>query len=370
MTPDISLIHPAHKLLNDAGIERAIKNGLISVNPRPTSDQVQPATLDLMVGKVKLYDEDVMKKTVLHFSKCFSNDLDAEPTDEFAKIFEDKKDIPIDLPSNSFVEIYLHENVQFSPENYDVEVDLRSSRGKLGFSLQDMFIHKEKDGFYIAVWNKNPNPIRLYGQDKFAQLFFYPKNDKIENNGYVVTNPGEAKDLASMVCKDKVEVLGSYLVFTLGSHILKFRKGLGVIDTREKYSDDFLYDKISTDKPVDILPGEAVITQLNPRLDLPSDVGIKILHKIPFAQTSGSFKPNLNHILLEDHAANAGWVDPGYSGNVTAHPLYRKWSVRVKKGDNIVFGVFYRYTSNTKRAYGSKGLDSHYQNSDGVGVRS
>jgi len=63
---------------------------------------------------------------------------------------------------------------------------------------------------------------------------------------------------------------------------------------------------------------------------------------------------------------SAGWVDPGYSGHITAHPIRYKIPRLLKKGDTFAYGVLYYYPKGVRRKYGEKSLDSHYQNSHGV----
>ena len=74
--------------------------------------------------------------------------------------------------------------------------------------------------------------------------------------------------------------------------------------------------------------------------------------------------------FLEDHCVHAGWVDPGYKGHVTGQPLRRKFPAIIQKGEALALGRIFKYTSPVKRPYGSKELNSHYQNSTGVGSRS
>jgi deoxycytidine triphosphate deaminase len=356
-------------LLNDSGIEDAIEKGLIKINPKPSKEQIQPATLDARIGKAKLYDSEVMEKTARWYNNLsWKKAVHCEPTDQFAKKFSGAKNEPFDIPSKSLAEIYFHEKIKFAFEDYYVLPELRSSMGRLGLSLINQRI--EKDGFgrqYVSIYNNNPNTIRLYGQNRFVQLFFHPNRDDIPHSGHIVTDASEAKDITSKI-SNELQTFGAYLVFKLGDYVLQFRENIGIIDTKQKYEDFALYEKYETKNKFALNPGNSMIAQLTPKLKLPGDIGVQLLHKMPYCQRPGFLSPDPRQILLEDHRVNAGWVDPGYEGNVTAHPIVRKWRIDVKKGDDIAFGLIYRYTTPSKRLYGSRELSSHYQKSTGVGI--
>ncbi len=362
----ISTLVPKLLLLNDNGIEEALKNGSIKVDGKLDADQIQPASLDIRIGRVKLYDHEAMKLTAQHFNQQAK--FDAEPTDGFAKVTEDAEGNHVDIPTASFVEIFFHESISYDHNKYFTTVDLRSSRGRMGLSLASRLVESSVEGSYVRLWNFNPNTIRLYSNDKFVQLFFHPRSYKVPTDGYVVTDLDEVDSIAKKL--GEIKTYGPYLVFNLGEHLLKFKKDIGVIDTNKKYHDDELYQRYDTSKKVSILPGEAVIAQLAPRLNLPADIGIQLLHKIPYAQNPGFLTPDPSMAFVEGCVVNAGWVDPGYNGNVTAHPLRRKFPANLANGDAIALGLIYRYTRPVKRPYGSSALKSHYQNSTGDGAKS
>ncbi|HIH11681.1 TPA: hypothetical protein HA241_05805 [Candidatus Woesearchaeota archaeon] len=368
----LGLGHPLPlRLLHDTGIREALEAGRIHIDRELLPDQIQPATLDVRIGKVRVYDTEAMRLTALVENarlRVTLADLDREPTDEFATVYPDEKDLPIILPPYSYTEITPHETIIWNPEDYFVTTDLRSSRGRLILQLaSDFFLPGQQ---HLAVWNWNPNPIILYGQSKFAQFFFHPNRDDLPNNGYVVTNDPEAKDLARTVFEDGVELLGPYLLFRLGDHLLRFKRDLGNIDTNKKYLDDQLYERKETTKPVHLGVQEPVIAQLHPYVKLPPDIGIKILGIAPFSQQSGFIRPNILMAGLEARCANAGWVDPGYEGYVTAHPFRFQNPVTLQRGDVLALGLFYKYSTSVGRAYGSPVLRSHYQGSTGTGTRS
>ncbi|MFA6088678.1 MAG: hypothetical protein WC755_02325 [Candidatus Woesearchaeota archaeon] len=383
----VSRIVPEEYLLNDVGIEKAISEGDIFIQDDLTEDQFQPATLDMRIGKVKVYDKEAIAKNVESWNNRDAKKFDDQPSDEFAKTYDDKKDILIELPPNSFAEVYFHEKIHWNNSIYYVKTDLRSTRGRSSIRLYNNEITKDSDMKYITVRNNNPNIIGLYGNDKFAQLFFHTFKKENSHDGYVVTDEKEAKEIAHDICDGPFKMIGPYIVFTVGDHVMKFKKNIGVIDTRRNYKDEELYDLFKTTKNIPLNFGDAIIAQVMPRLNLPKNVAISLLHNTPYYQNSGLFGPDGSVLSLEHHTANAGWVDPGYSGFVTAHPLeihpYGQKSkllhssyikshniISVKKGDSLVLGKIIKYYYDCKKGYGSKELKSHYQNSIGVGSRS
>ena len=355
-------------ILSDRGILQAIDDGRISIGSY-TPDQIQPGSVDLRIGDVRIYDHEIMARTMSEFS-ARPPFKDEDSSTDFARVIEGVKDTPIVIPSGAFAEIFIHDDIRFSPDDYIVNVDLRSSRGRLGLSLSENNLKEEDGRYYVSLWNRNPNPIVLYGQSKFAQLFFYP--DSPPADGYIVTDFDEAEDIAhKIVCDEMPELFGPYMVFYLGDHILKFREGFGPIDTKVDYSEDELYHVHDTSEPFILKPEDCIITQLHPKLRLPPDIGVQLFNYIPYAWRTGGFGPDLSHYGLEAHSANATWVDPGYDGNITGHPVMRNHKVKLNKGDPIALARIYRYDQPVLRPYGSdKKLGNHYQGSHGVGHRS
>ncbi len=344
---------------SDRGIRKAIKEGIIKVDSDFSDEQIQPGSLDFCVGKVRVYDEESWEAGIQELSafskQNFSKILSFEPTTKYAKVFESKKGQEIIIGSKNFAEIFIKEEI-IPQKGLVLSADLRSSRGRLGLKICNELIEKNEEGFFVSLWNMNPNPIKIYSHLKFGQLFFHPSKPDI-NCGYAVTDPKESAKIAKKICMDEFSMLGSYLVFNTGDYIYRFKKNFGIIDTNKKYGDE-LYEKEDTEKGVWTNPVESVITQLSPRLKLSYNIGVKIMHTIPFLQ---GFNAEYSHA----NSVNAGWIDPGYEGNVTAHP--NQWTKKrfIKKNDPIALGIIYKYLEPVERPYGSKGLNSHYQNSDG-----
>jgi len=373
--PEVSTFLPKKYILSDRGIMAAAESGALQIKPL-VEGNIQPATLDVCIGKAYVYGPEEMAKAVEDYSRNsfgtatsgnYLEFLDRDPTTKYAKVYPDIKDEAIVIPPGAYAEVFLHESIGFDPSVYEVEADLRSSRGRLGLSLGATKLLEDERGKYLSVHNLNPNPIVLYGQSKFAQIFFYPNREA--GDGYLVTDPIEAKNLAeSSVAEGKADMSGSYMVFGLGENVLKFRKNLGEIDTNNLPSKDRLYEEIKTDNGLKLGREECIIAQLTPKLKLGRDLGIHLLHSIPYRQRSQRFGINPGVAFLEGHSLNAGWVDPGYEGNVTAHPFMWRTDIELNKGCPIALGVLYKYSSGVQRGYGSEGLGSHYQGSSGEGA--
>jgi len=372
--------------LKDTGIRKAIESGLVKIN-NLTEDQFRPATLDLKIRDVRVYDQEVMFKTAEHHNKSMMHIDEAiaeipenhehlkkdslknflmrfsDPTTEFAKYYPAEKDIPIDIPPGAFFEVFV--DIEYDPRLIHLTTDLRSSRARFNFKLNSTIPIFEQGRFYIPIWNNNPNTIRLYGDERFTQLFFQPMKE--EGEGYIVTNPDEAFGIASKICKSKFEMLRSYIIFNMGAEAYKFKENTGLIDTRNKPGNEELYNICTP--PFTINPGESIIAKLEPELELPDDVGIQILHDIPFLQQQGLTKPDSKQFFIDHHVCNGGWVDPGYKGKVTAHPYQYKLSRKLIQGKPLALGRIIKYKEPVETSYNSDKLDSHYQGSDGTPSR-
>lgn len=345
-------LFPTPFILSDRGILRAIEQGKIKLKNPLIGNQIQPASLDVRIGKVLLYDQESRAKASEELTGLtFSEILNYEPSQKHAKVFPDQQDIPIDLPSRSFSEIYLHDHLD---SIYPVSIDLRSSRGRLELQMQNF------NGEYISLWNKNPNTVRLYGRSRFAQLFFHTLEDI---DGHIVVNSTEAEDIGKKI---GLKTYGPYVVFNLGEHAYKSKK-VGLIDTKIKNNPEDTHTELIINDSLNANVEETLIAQLSPRIDLPPDIGIQILHELPYAHSAyAGFKPDTSTFLIERRCANAGWIDPGYCGNATAHIRHEKLPWEIKKGEPIALGVLFKFKEPVLRPYGHKELESNYQNSTGT----
>ena len=87
----------------------------------------------------------------------------------------------------------------------------------------------------------------------------------------------------------------------------------------------------------------------------------------PFVQKPGFTSPDPMHFFLEPYCANGCWIDPGYSGHITAQPIQRNSSTYLTRGQPMILARIYKYTSPVERPYGSPELQNQYQNSKGEG---
>lgn len=105
----------------------------------------------------------------------------------------------------------------------------------------------------------------------------------------------------------------------------------------------------------ELQPGEFILGSTEEYVTVPRDL---------VAQVDG--KSSLGRLGIAIHIT-AGFVDPAFKGNVTLEiknvsdkPFTLRW------GMPIAQIVFFTLTSPVERGYGDDGLNSHYQNSEGV----
>ena len=343
------------RALHDTGIREAIRRGEIRIHPAPLDEQFQPSSLDVRVGRVVVFDQQAQRKYVK---------TPLELTDRFGKNYPDRKNLPILIPSNCMARIYLHERITL--DQHETSVDLRSGRGRIFLKLNSRFLYWNESVLcdpsvepHVDVWNLNSSPIQLYGHDRFAQIFFHPTTTK--GNGAIVNDQAKAGELALQI--GNPETIGPYVLFRAGDHVFKPNAN-GVIDTRIQREDDC--EQVSLEKTVVLNFGDCAIVQLHPKIQIPNNLGIHILHRLPPEQESFSTKPNSSFLSFEPNRCNAGWVDPGYIGNVTAHIWANRCGMSIKKGDPVALGLFVLYDTPVERKYGSTTILSTHQHSKGT----
>jgi deoxycytidine triphosphate deaminase len=359
----VARYHPFQgmQVLNDKGIRKALEKGSIRIKPQLRQEQFQPNTLDVRIGKVLLYEpKGIIIPGESDISVIIDPD-DIKPT----KVFPDKADKPIVIPPYNFAEIYFHENIEFDPDKYYLDIELRSSRGRNGLRLINGNIERDENGdMFVGVNNLNVNSVRLYGRDRFAQLFFMGNSQDIEADGHVVQNENEARELCDLISDEKLDLHGIFVKLKVGDRILKYKKR-GTIDSRKKYRESSLFE-IYNNEDVKINVGDVVIVQLAPELHLPDNIGLRLLNTIPYTQKTNLIGPDTSMLFLEHQSVNAGWVDSGYEGFVTAHPRVTKFDGMLKRGDDVCFGLLYKYKNSVNTKYGSSKLKSNYQGSSNI----
>ncbi len=357
-----------NNILSDKGIEQAIGKGIIKLD-NIKDEQIQPASLDVRIGSVKIWDPEAIAKTARETSDFYH-----EPSDKFAKKIEFRDGKAFDVPPMSHIEIRILENIKINQKEIFPYYDLRSSRGRMGFMNYTVpLLDRDDKGYYISLKNMNPNIIRLYCGQKFAQLFFSINNAKLLDefeHGKLIRNKKDFNKVKNMInIEPKALFENIYLKFNVGKKLLKF-KNIDTIDTNKKYSDKELYDEIILKNGYVQKVEETPIIASKEKVELSNKIGLQILHFFPTYQKPFMIKPNIENLLLDHRCLNAGWVDPGYKGNVTSHPLFFKFNRTIKKDSIMALALIYYFPKGTKRSYGDKELNSHYQNSAGSGFKS
>jgi deoxycytidine triphosphate deaminase len=337
---------PGMTMLNDNGIHEAIGKEMLKISPSIKDDQIQPGSFDVTIGDVFVFDDEYRR------SKADANgfiSIKDEPDRNGCKHYDDKKDNPILLPPRSYAEIYFHETIH--AKDIDLTYELRSSRGRL--HLFPNSIHPELDefGMYVGVYNLNPNPMILYGQSKFASLFFHPRYETEHMGGPVVQKMPGLEDIMTPE---------GYVEFRAGKEMKTF-KAHETIDTAKSLTEEY-YDTHDLTNGFVLEKDVPSIIQLTPSVELPADLGIRLLHQIPFHSSMQEH----GFLVADWHQVNAGWVDQGYKGSITAHKIKLFDRKLIKEGDIVCYGVLYAFNTKSRRAYGDAGLNSHYQGSTGA----
>ncbi len=354
--------YPEFSILNDKGISEAINSGHIVIFPSLTNDQLQPGSLDGRIGDVYLYDEEVRKEYYALQEKARNAKelLEVgELTRKYAKYYPNTKDLPITIPPGSFAEICIHESISFDRKEFFLTHELRSGRGRIALNPISILLDYENNEHSVGVHNINKNPIIIYGQDKFTNIFFNLQRDSPYSHGHTVHNPEIVAKLFPEFEKQHLIAEEGYLLFRLGRDILTFKKDV-IIDTRNPGD---IYEKHDLSKSYKLEMHAPSIVSLTPEVRLPANIGLLLLHNIPFHQQSIKEHPLITTDL---HQANAGWVDQGYNGSLTAHPIRNANSAYLEEGMIFCCAQVYLFDSDSNRSYGDKSLGSHYQNSKGA----
>lgn len=116
-------------------------------------------------------------------------------------------------------------------------------------------------------------------------------------------------------------------------------------------------DDLTVEAPADtyvLRPGEFVLGSTAETLTLPGDVASRL-----------EGRSTLGRLGLAVHAT-AGYIDPGFSGQVTLEMSnVGPWPLVLRAGQDIGQLVFERMSSPVERPYGSPGLGSKYQGQRG-----
>ncbi len=294
-----------------------------------TEDQIQPNTIDVRIGETKVYPIDKLNENPI--------------------LYKGEKDEPIILPKGCFAEIKIYDQIRFDKSKYLIDIELRSGRGRLHLfpDCETTFLGINNTNS-LKLFNLNINDIVLYGQDRFAQVFFNSQNNTCAD-GRIINDAKEIKDLAK-ICG--VESIGPYLKINAGNSVFAY-KPIGEINTRNKYSDTELFEEhkipyILKSLKQALVPSKEVIT-------VPENIGIRLLKRFPLVPkqylTKLDFESYQNIMIM----VNSGWVDSGYTGKLNLQPFTNKDFIIDQS--TFCLGIVYKYDQKVSKPYAG-----HYQN--------
>ncbi|MEA2004450.1 MAG: hypothetical protein U9O53_05875, partial [archaeon] len=189
-------------MLTDNQIRKLIDDGAVSVTPFPEVKQFQPTSFDWRIGAAEIIDDKTIYANQQEYCRLFSEGSgDVQGYDDFVSTVNDyvdslgrdvrylDKDEPFVIEPGQQVTIYSLEQFEI-PDWLFLFSELRSSNGRRDlFPGDDLVQDLAYEGrVRMSVVNKNPNPLRFYGGDRFAQLFFEAKYKSYTdmNGGYAV----------------------------------------------------------------------------------------------------------------------------------------------------------------------------------------
>lgn len=141
----------------------------------------------------------------------------------------------------------------------------------------------------------------------------------------------------------------------LGEDFKRFQLCRGVLDVRDQdsISEKSYSQKIPEGAPVQVCPGEFLLSVTREKVKLPPDL---------VGRVEG--RSSVGRIGLAVHVT-AGYIDPGFNGQITLELAnLNRYPIRLYVGMRIAQIVFERTTTPAARPYGSEGLGSKYQNQE------
>lgn len=104
-----------------------------------------------------------------------------------------------------------------------------------------------------------------------------------------------------------------------------------------------------------IMPGEFLLASTLDHITLPNDIAARV-----------EGKSSLGRLGLAVHIT-AGFIDPGFSGQITLElKNLGNEEVMLRRNQYVAQLSFHQLSSPADRPYGSPGLNSHYQNQQGI----
>lgn len=173
-------------ILSDKTIKKRLQNGTLQIDP-VTSEQIQPASVDLRLGT--------------HYLKMKEHQVGFVSLDEEIEYetFENKE---IVIPPHSFLLATTMEYIKL-PNNLTAFVEGRSSIGRMGLFIQNAgWVDPGFEGeITLELYNANRLPIKLLSGWRICQLVL-AEMDQVAENPYKGKYQGQRKATGSRVYLD------------------------------------------------------------------------------------------------------------------------------------------------------------------------
>ncbi|MDO8563470.1 MAG: hypothetical protein Q7R87_00495, partial [Nanoarchaeota archaeon] len=383
---------PAIRILSDRGIKQAVREGFLILKPELDFDnlgeRLQPATLDLKVGKIDSY---------------------YDPGTATGGYCED-----LTLRANQVSWISFADDIAFSVKKgmtpqgscfFDKFLDGRSSLLRLGGVVCGNPDPCSFLGLESTIFHYAPNDLHFDSGERIAQAFIrvmpfaetylvpFDVGDKPPytlqgeevralDMGVQAKNIRQLKGLAEAgLMKVERGNGGEFdswngLILLHAKDAFRMKKVEGGIkfSERSKYSHENLFEPVDIRNKYDIREGEHLVVEVEEKFELSDKVGISVFNNlvgrnVPGAPKLRGFAPL--DLISGDEGFRQGqvnlslinkrnsWIDPGYNGMMTAFPKLLGKSVQ--KGDIVGYGQVFYFPKGVERPYGNKELGSQYQ---------
>jgi deoxycytidine triphosphate deaminase len=370
----VSGIAPFNRLLNDAEIERAIREELIELdNPsvylkERKTELIQPASMDLL-----LRDVDPESHTLLH---------KREPS--LRK--ESKKHPNLDDNFVTFWPGTQRETSVMQLRGYNREVlfgipELRSTlrRAGLDIGFHQLGIGFDEDCFgFINIRNAQEYPISIEKGTKIAQTLWLAKGIPVYERNLPVKFSA-AKAGSGIPIYDRTQlhrIMDSGDLQVEGKKLRIHRDGFlvfhsGNVRTRNAHQHitlrkDGKHQGLETFQDISdihhIQPGYFADIETEEKIKLSKRIGIRVFY--PFNLRRDSTREDAIDSVMTQQSCG-GWIDPGYGSktqNGAVFSVQRKAFTKptqIKEGQPVAFGLVYYFPKGVGLQYGEH-RGSHY----------
>ncbi|MEK7556477.1 MAG: dCTP deaminase [Patescibacteria group bacterium] len=162
-------------ILSDRDIKRALKEGLIRVQPKPNlKEQLGSSSLDLRLGH--------SFRVFTHRKRPFIDPLNPETTRDMTEEITISRKEPYVVQPGEFVLASTLEWVEI-PDNLSARIDGRSSLGRLGLVIHSTAGHIDagfKGVITMELTNVGMMPILLYPNMRVCQLVFEQLSSRVD----------------------------------------------------------------------------------------------------------------------------------------------------------------------------------------------